>query len=152
MLVSIFILGFSAACAVYWAHHCCVLLVGRRQLTEQAQAFAEANRLDFLRVRAMLQTASSPHYDGLLDALRRDFDALTYMLRYAATLHVDRFSGTERLLMADFAVMRMLCRMGARFSPLVARQTLLQMIAIVEHLSGLMGQRTKEFSAQMLAL
>jgi len=59
----------------------------------------------------------------------------------AATLRAGHYSGQETTADGRFRHYALsVCRMGARFSPLIARHALLQMLGIVEHFSGVMSQ------------
>ncbi len=151
MFTSIFILCFSMAALVYWARHTCVTILRDGRSQEEAERVAEANRLEFQRVRLELESmADIGSYDRLRDSLRHDFLALTYLLRYAATLHVGKYTGEERLLIADFQMMRLIYRLGRAFSPRTARFALLEMSAILEYFAAVMSRRMEAFSARMI--
>jgi len=151
VFTSIFILCFSIAALVYWARHTCVTILRDGRSQEEAERVAEANRLEFQRVRHELESlADVGSYDRLRDSLRHDFLALTYLLRYAATLHVGKYTGEERLLIADFHAMRFVYRLGRAYSPRAARFALLEMSAILEYFAVVMNRRMAAFSARMI--
>lgn len=151
MFASIFILCFSVAVLLYWGRHTCLTILRAGQYQEEAERVAEANRLEFRHVRQLLeQNASSADYDGVRDSLKHDFLALTYLLRYAATLHVGKYTGEERLLIVDFHLMRALYRLTRGVSPAAARYALLEMSSILEYFAAVMNRRMTAFSARMI--
>ncbi len=152
MFLSIFVLCFSLAALLYWARHSCLTILRTGRSQEAAAQVAEANRLEFQRVRELLESSSAEtsSYDSLRDSLRHDFLALTYLLRYAATLHVGRYTGEERLLIADFHLMRVVYRLTRSFSPPTARFALLEMSSILEYFAAVMSRRMTAFSAKMM--
>lgn len=152
MFVSIFILMFSVAALLYWLRTTCTeLLKSGSVRVAEAQRVAEANRLEFQRVRAQLERESrAEQLDSLRDSLRHDFLALTYLLRYAATVNVGKYSREERLLIADFHLMRVVYNIGQRFSPSAARFALLEMSSILEYFAAVMNRRMEAFSARMV--
>ncbi len=102
-------------------------------------------------MRRQLEVSADPSsYDRLRDALCHDFLALTYLLRYAATVNVGRYSNDERLLIADFHLMRLVYRMSRAFSPRAARYALLEMASILEYFAAVMSRRMTAFSAKMM--
>ena len=142
MFVSVFILLFSLAALAYWVRSTLVtILDGERAMTE-AVRLAEANRLEFPLVRQALEAgANAVEYGRLAESLRQDFQALTCMLRFAATVNVGQYTGEERLLVMDFHLMRILCSMGRSFSPRVAHFALSEMTAVLEHFATIMSSR-----------
>jgi hypothetical protein len=151
VFASIFILAFSVAALLYWARLACVNIVQAGRKQEEAARVAEANRLEFQRVRRLLESAAEPaHYDALFDSLRHDYLALTYLLRYAATVHVGAYSNEERLLIVNFHFLRTLYRVAGSVSPRTARYALLEMSAILEYFASVMSRRMEAFSARMI--
>lgn len=146
MWASIFILGFTVAAACYWMRQIVVTLLKQNDSPSAVQV-AEANRLEFLRVREAL----SASYDAatapaLVEALTSDFRLLSYLLRYAATVDVGRYTPSERLLITDFYLMRATHAVVKDVWPDVARHSLLEMTAILEHFAGVMAHRMRLFS------
>ncbi len=153
MFASIFILAFSVAALLYWARFACLSILRGERSAEEIERVAEANRLEFQRVRRLLEAgADLDSYDGLRDSLRHDFLALTYLLRYAATVHVGRYTREERLLVVDFYLMRALYRLTHALSPRTARYTLLEMSSILEYFAAVMNRRMAAFSAKMIEI
>lgn len=153
MFASVFILAFSVGALLYWARYACLSILRGERSTEEIERVAEANRLEFQRVRKLLEAgADLASYDGLRDSLRHDFLALTYLLRYAATVHVGRYTREERLLVVDFHLMRVLYRLTHALSPRTARYALLEMSSILEYFAVVMNQRMAAFSAKMIEI
>lgn len=149
MFASIFILLFSLAALTYWLRYTVVSILRRAGAPSEVERLAEANRLEFPGIRRALE-GSAADYGGLAQALRRDFEALTYLLRYAATVNVGRYSREEHLLVVDFHLMRLFYLIFRPFSPRGARFALLEMTSILEHFAGVMGRRMASFSVDML--
>lgn len=150
MFASIFILLFSLAALAYWLRYTVVSILRRKSVAAEADRLAEANRLEFPQIRRTLEQSPDADYGSLAQALRRDFLALTYLLRYAATVHVGRYSREEQLLVVDFHLMRALYVLFRPFSPRGARFALLEMTSILEHFAGVMSWRMASFSLDML--
>lgn len=151
MFTSIFILLFSAAALAYWLRFTVVTILNRDRLAEEAERMAVANRLEFLQVRRKVEESASEAADlRLAQALRHDFLALTYLLRYAATINVGRYSHEERLLVVDFYMMRAIYGLGRMFSPRLARYAMLEMTEVLEHFAGIMSRRMSSFALDMM--
>ncbi len=142
MFGSLFILLFSLAALAFWVRSALVAVLDRKGAMIEAVRLAEANRLEFPLVRQALAAADQAiEYGRLSESLRQDFLALTYMLRFAATVNVGQYTGEERLLVMDFHLMRILCSMGRSFSPRVAHFALAEMTAVLEHFATIMSSR-----------
>ena len=152
MFVSVFILLFSLAALVYWIRSTIQTLLDSTKATEEAIRLAEANRLEFPLVRQSLAAANvAADYGRLLESLRHDFLALTYLLRFAATVNVGRYSSEERLLVMDFHLMRILYAFGRSFSPSLSRYALTEMTAVLEHFAGIMSRRMSSFAMDVMS-
>lgn len=146
MFVSIFILLFSLAALAYWVRASVVTILDGAAAGAEAVRLAEANRLEFPLVRQALDASvASAEYGRLAEALRHDFLALTYLLRFAATVNVGRYSREEQLLVADFHLMRVLYAVGRAVSPRLAHHALDEMTSVLEHFAGVMSQRMSNF-------
>lgn len=142
MFVSAFILLCSVGTVFYWLRAATLTLLDGQQAVTEAIRIAEVNRLEFPQVRQALQASTGTGDDPkLLEALRHDFLALTYLLRFAATVNVGRYSRQERLLVVDFHLMRLLYLVGRWVSPGLARYALAEMTSVVEHFAGVMSRR-----------
>ena len=151
MIASIFILLFSVAALIYWLRYTVLSILGRERAAAEAAQLAEANRLEFPQIRRELELETDhSEYERLGKALRHDFLALTYLLRYAATVNVGRYSREERLLVADFYLMRAFYTLARFLFPRSARFALMEMAAILEYFAGIMGRRMASFSLDLL--
>src|SRR5260221_7722699 len=146
MFVSVFILLFSVGALIYWIRSTIQTILDSSQATAEAIRLAEANRLEFPLVRqALAASAQAADYGRLLESLRHDFLALTYLLRFAATVNVGHYSREETLLVMDFHMMRGLYLLGRTFSPRMTRYALTEMTAVLEHFAGIMSRRMSSF-------
>ena len=152
MFVSIFILLFSLGALAYWLRSTIQTILDGSHGTAEAIRLAEANRLEFPLVRQALAAAGqAAEYGRLVESLRHDFLALTYLLRFAATVNVGRYSNEEKLLVMDFHVMRMVYTFGRAFSPRVARYALSEMTSVLEHFAGIMSRRMSSFALDVVS-
>ena len=148
MFVSIFILLFSLGALAFWMRSTVTAILDGSGVTLEAMRLAEANRLEFPLVRQALESAARTASHGcLFDSLRHDFLALTYLLRFAATVNVGRYSHEERILIADFHLMRIVYAIGGAFSPRVARYALSEMTEVLEHFAMTMSNRMASVAA-----
>jgi hypothetical protein len=151
MLSSVLILVFCLAALAYWLRLTVVTILDRPRLVEEALRLAEANRLEFPLVKSALQqSAAQGDYGRMAESLRHDFLAITYLLRFAATIKVGEYSREERLLVADFHLMRLVFHIGGTFSPRLARFALQEMTSVLEHFSSVMSERMSAFAADMV--
>ncbi len=152
MFVSLFILVFSLGALAYWVRLTVQAILESSQATTEAIRLAEANRLEFPLVRQALAAADqASEYGRLVESLRHDFLALTYLLRFAATVNVGRYSREEKLLVMDFHLMRIVYTFGRAFSPRMARYALSEMTAVLEHFAGIMGRRMSNFALDVVS-
>lgn len=151
MYTSVFILLFSLGALAYWLRFTVVTILNRERLAVEAERLAHANRLEFPQIRRKLQESAVWADDGrVAEALRHDFLALTYLLRYAATINVGRYSREEKLLVVDFYVMRAVYTLGRKLSPRLACYAMLEMTEVLEHFAGIMSQRMSNFAVDMI--
>ena len=76
-----------------------------------------------------------------MPTLERDYEALTYLLRNAGTVHVGKYSRAERLLMLDFQLLRFWVRVKRLLGLQSWHSTLLEMTSILQYFGNVMGQR-----------
>ena len=152
MFVSIFILLFSLGALVYWVRLSILTMLDGQGATLEATRLAETNRLEFPMVRQALAASSrAADYGLLFESLQHDFLALTYLLRFAATVNMGQYSRQELLLVADFHVMRVLCAFGRSFSPRLARYALTEMTAVLEYFAAVMNRRVSRFALDVMS-
>jgi hypothetical protein len=145
--MSIFILAFSVAAAAY-AVRVTITSILARDLREHAASVAAANGLAFRDVRQALEERFDADAAGSLTAaLRKDFQLLSYLLRYAATVNVGSRTSEEWLLIANFHALRFTAQALKHVAPAVSRACLAEMTTVVEHFAGVMGRRMAAFSA-----
>jgi len=152
MFLSIFILLFSLVALAFWVRSSIQAVLDGGQATAEAIRLAEANRLEFPLVRQALEAADQAvEYGRLVEALRHDFLALTYLLRFAATVNVGRYSHDEKLLVVHFHVMRILYTLGRAFSSRLSRYALSEMTSVLEHFAGIMSRRMSNFALDVVS-
>jgi len=152
-MVSVFILASSVLLLVFWLRSASQSILRRPFERRYSEEVAEANQLEFLAIREALGgnlDAVGDHGD-VLDALERDYEALSYLLRNAATLHVGRYSPSERLLILDFQLLRLRARIAHALGVGNWRSILLEMTTILEYFGNVVGQRLATFPGHVLS-
>ncbi len=150
-VISVFILAMSGALLVFWLRSVVQSILRERFEQSYSAEVAEANRLEFLHIRKALQEQAGEvaDYRGALDALERDFEALNYLLRNAATVHVGRITPSERLLATDFHLMRLWARVSRALGLRGWRSSLVEMTSILEYFGNVVGQRLATFPSRI---
>src|SRR3970040_1170400 len=152
--VSVFVLVSSGLLLLFWLRSAAQYHL--RQRFEQAYSaeVAEPTHLEYLPIRKAL--AEYPEeiadYAGLLTTLERDYEALTYLLRNAATVHVGRYSRTERLLIMDFQLLRLWVRLKRLRGGPSWRSGLREMATILEYFGNVVGHRLVTFPSRVSGL
>jgi len=146
--LNILILAGSSVLLVFWLHAACQALLDRQAETPLLVELAEVNELNYLTVRRALQ--ANPKMAGeptaYLAAVERDYEALTYLLRNAATLRVGHFTARERLLLMDFQLLRVWVRFH-KFVGLSGWQgRVLEMTHILDYFANTVSQRLEAFA------
>jgi len=152
-IVSGLILVMSAAMLVFWLRSACRSILAERFGQNFSAEVAEANQLEFLTIRKALADSAEGEvdYGGYLGALERDYEALTYLLRNAATVHVGRYTHQERLLVADFALLRVWVRVKKLVGMSSWQTGLTEMATILEYFGNVVGQRLVTFPSRVPA-
>ncbi|MFQ5662858.1 MAG: hypothetical protein ACE5HL_03400 [Terriglobia bacterium] len=150
-VVSVFILVSSGILLLFWLRSACQSVLRERFEQDYSGDVAEANQLEFLAISKALADYPEDigHYGGLLVALERDYEALTYLLRNAATVHVGQYSRTERLLIMDFQFLRLWVRLKRALGWRSWQSSLLEMTTILKYFSNVVGQRLVTFPARL---
>jgi hypothetical protein len=142
------ILAASSLLLVFWAHAAVQALLLRQAETPSVVELAEVNELSYLTVRRALQT--DPRMKGepapYLAAVERDYEALTYLLRNAATVRVGHYSPRERLLLMDFQLLRLWVRAHQFLGWTGWQMRVLEMTNILDHFAATVGRRLEAFA------
>ena len=149
--VSVFILLMSGAMLVFWLRSASQSVLRQRFEQDYSSEVAEANQLEFLSIRKAL--ASAPEAIGdhrnVLTALEQDYQALSYLLRNAATVHVGHYSRSERLLILDFHLLASWVRISRGLGLKNWRSGLLEMTTILQYFGNVVGQRLATFPSRI---
>jgi hypothetical protein len=143
IVVSVFVLSGSIVLLAAWLRFACRAILKRSLEPDLSQQVARANRLMFLAIGEALATSPAEDTDcgGLVAQLERDYEALTYLLLNAITFQGDGRPRHERLLTLNFQFLRWWVRLQLLVNAHGCRHSLLEMVAILQHLSNLLGQR-----------
>jgi hypothetical protein len=147
-LVSVLILAISAFMLVFWLRSASRSILRERFEQNYSTEVAEANNLEFLSALSD-GPEESLDYASSLGALERDYEALTYLLRNAATVHVGRYTRRERLLVLDFQLLRVWVRIKRTLGLSSWRASLVEMATILEYFGNVVGQRLVTFPARL---
>jgi len=147
-ILNLVILAASSVLLVFWLHAACQALIERQAETPLLVELAEVNELNYLTVRRALQ--ANPKMAGeptaYLAAVERDYEALTYLLRNAATLRVGHFTARERLLLMDFQLLRVWVRVHQALRWPGWQMRLLEMTHILDYFAVTVTQRLEAFA------
>lgn len=149
--VSVFILASSGVLLFLWLRCACRSILRKRFEQDASAEVVDASQMEFLEVRKTL--ADSPNEadrNVLLEALERDYQALTYLLRKTATGRKRREPGSERLLMLDFQLLRFWVRLKGLLTAKTWVSSLSEMTTILEYFANVLGQRLA-YSMNLLA-
>lgn len=145
MLASVLIIIVSGALFVYWFRYTCLLILSAKTARDYAQDVAAANQLSFVHVQSRLQTAYTDDCETMLDqvheALHRDYRLVIYLLNHAATYEALKEPVEHWILRFDYQLMSLWYRATRAISGRMAREALLEMTSIVNHLANSMGER-----------
>ena len=136
---------------VFWLRSASRSILRERFEQNYSAEVAEANQLEFLAVRKALSdgSAEDADYASSLGALERDYEALTYLLRNAATVNVGRYTRRERLLVLDFQLLRVWVRMKRVLGLSSWQSGLVEMATILEYFGNVVGQRLVTFPSHV---
>ncbi|MFQ5926487.1 MAG: hypothetical protein ACE5MH_03540 [Terriglobia bacterium] len=148
-LISAFVLVVSVLLLVFWLRTSCRSILREQFARDYFADMVAAIQLEVLAIRQALEKTPDEVVDcrGMLAALQRDYEALTYLLRNAATVHVGRYSFRERLLIVDFHLLRLWIRLKGSVGWKSWRGDLLEMTEILQYFANVMGQRMVTFPA-----
>jgi len=143
MILAALILIVSTALFFFYLQATCqqILRTGFEQ--EYFRAIVNANRLEFPELRREFEEyGRAVDYSRLHMTLKCDFLALTYLLKYASSVH-QYYSHNEFLLMLYFRSLfatvaaRRILRLGER-------KTVLKLTAILEYFANVVGRRVSQ--------
>ncbi len=147
--VSVVILAGSGCMLLFWLHTALQTLVRGCAESKVSAEVAVANHLCYRVIRQALET--DPQQPGnaqaCIAALERDYQALTYLLRNAATVTVGRYTGRERLLLIDFQLLRLAVRLQHGLNWPGWQTRLLEMSRILEYFGNTVGLRFEALAA-----
>ena len=149
VVVSVAILAGSGCMLLFWLHTAMQTLVRGCGDSQVSAEVAVANHLCYRVIRLALET--DPQQPGnaraCIAALERDYQALTYLLRNAATVTVGRYTARERLLLLDFQLLRLVVRLQHALNWPGWQTRLLEMSRILEYFGDTVGQRFEALAA-----
>src|SRR5947209_2098594 len=109
MWVNAFFIAVSGVLLVYWFRYTCLLILSARCSQNYADMIAEANELRFPEIGQKLESSNSAevdHFDALQNALARDYQHLTSLIRHGAEFRMAGQQLEHKMLVVDFHLMR----------------------------------------------
>lgn len=154
VLVSLFILAASLAALVVWIHAAGQAIYTTRFEQDYSASVARALQLQYASVRHALQTKAAPGNPKLdpVDALQRDYQALTYLMRRISCSRSSPYANKLRLLRLDFQLLRLATTVLRLLSIDAWRATLADMTRVLEYFSQVTGQRLQASAALFAAV
>jgi hypothetical protein len=140
MFMSALILILSIGFFFFYLQGICQKILRREFAQQFSNMIVKANRMEFPSVRKALEGYGVPvEYPQLMVTLRRDFLALTYLLKNAANVN-QRYSYQERFLIVYF---KFLCvsLVTRHWLKLQETPAALKLTAILEHFANVVGER-----------
>ena len=143
MVPVLLIAGLVLVLSAYWFRYSFRSILRTGTSRERVEQVASANQLNFLQVEARLDTSwSGADMKILNESLRRDYTVLTCLLRYTAAPG-SAFSIEQRMLMADFKLMRWWGGFTRHlFLTAPARRSLSERARILAHFAYTLGSRS----------
>ncbi len=143
LVISLTVLAGSGAALLFWLHTAVQTIVRGCQESKVSAEVAVANHLCYHVIRQALEI--DPQQPGnaraCIAALERDYQALTYLLRNAATVNIGHYTTRERLLLMDFQLLRLAVRVQHAINWPGWQTRLLEMSRILEYFGDTVGQR-----------
>ena len=147
--VSVVTLAASGCMLLFWFHTAMQALVRGCAESRFSAEVAVANHLCYQVIRRALETDPAQPGDAraCIAALERDYQALTYLLRNAATVHIGSYTTRERLLLVDFQLLRLAVRLQHALNWPGWQSRLLEMSRILEYFGNTVGMRFEALAA-----
>ncbi len=143
MIGSVLVLVMSVVLFVYWFRYTCLLMLEAKPAVDRTGEVAAAHGLSLPDVLVRLrEQAGDGQLATLRESLDRDYRVLAGLLRGAAEFQAGGCPLEDRLLMIDYAIMRVWYSAARRFSHSRAQQAVAEMAGIVSHFAGVVGGLT----------
>jgi hypothetical protein len=142
MIGSILVLTVSLILFLYWFRYTCLLILSAKPAKDYSGQVAQVNQLSFPEVRQELcGVAATANLSRLEASLERDFRLLNCLIRQAAESPLGGLALEERILAADYRIMKVWYMLTRLIAASQARQALAEMSDIVAHFANVMGER-----------
>lgn len=139
-MVSVLVLIFSAALFFFYWQVTVQRILRRAFDQEYFQTMVSTIGLEFPTLRKAFEEPNAPiDYAGLRMIVKRDFRALTYLLKNAANVG-QRYSGEERLLIFYFRLV-LISLIARHWLRLREKPAVLELAAILQYFANSLGKR-----------
>jgi len=143
MFVASVILIISTALFFFYVQVACQRILRRKFDHGYFRSIVNANRLEFLAIRAALEEFDGPtDYPRLRMMLKCDYLALTYLLKNAANVR-QRYTYEEGLLLLYFRTL-WFSLSGRHLLRWREKPVLLKLTAILQYFANVVGQRVSQ--------
>jgi hypothetical protein len=142
MIASAIITAFSMASLLAWFRYSCGLVLSAKPAHDYTPQVAAANELGVLEVQQDLPHANERRVlDTLRQKLDRDYHLLNYLLDHSPSLQTRSEGLEQRMMMVDFALMKVYYALVSVLSRPQARRALQEMTQVVCYFANTMGER-----------
>ena len=144
MWVTALTIVLSGSLLVYWFRYSCLLILRARSARDYATAVAQANALQFPQIQQKLEAitaAQLPSLDVLRRALDRDYKLLIWLMRHGSEFRTSGRQVEHKMLLLDYQLLRTWYTCSRRVSVRRGRHALEEMVNMVRHTAGMMGER-----------
>ncbi|HWR50665.1 MAG TPA: hypothetical protein VN428_06140 [Bryobacteraceae bacterium] len=140
------LLVFSCLVLFYWFRYNCTVILRRKVSKDRAHRVAQANQLSFADLADRFDDLDSEGLGSADQALSRDYEVLTCLLRYTSAIQPGGFTFDQRLLMLDFKIQQRWFAVTHRWLGATARHTLQERVNILTHFANTVGKRSAALS------
>jgi hypothetical protein len=141
MVIATLILVISLGFLVFYLQMVCRRILQGEFEQEYYRLVVSANRMEFPFVRRSIVEIGSPvDYPRVRTMLKRDFLALSYLLKYAGENSKARSPHAEKLLLVYFRFL-LLALAWRHFLTLRMEPAVLKLTEVLQYLSNIVGER-----------
>jgi hypothetical protein len=136
LLSTVAITTSSLVLFAYWFRYTCLLMLSAKTAQDYAYDVAMAHHLSFLEIQSQLRE-SNVDFDRLRDALDRDYDLISHLLKSANASSLE-----DRMLAINYSMMRAWYRVSRGFSTSTACRALEEMSQVVAQFANTYGEQS----------
>ena len=139
-----FVIATTAVLFILWSRYVCAALLAAQTPIDSRDEVARANSLRFAEVLRALEEDGPQtigQLDEFADALGRDFEVVTYLIRHMGSSSISDTPIEAWMLRVDYRIQAAWFKVMRPISDVWARRKVNQMALIVCHFADLIGER-----------